>query len=75
MSGKKDTFFIVSNPAGSRPPRYRHTEFARAKAEAARLARENPGQEFFVMEARLVARVNDPVVIEEFENFEDGMPF
>ena len=71
---KQASFFIVWNPEGMRPPKYRHDELYMAKAEASRLALENPLQEFFVMEARLVARVFEPVDIEEFEPAEE-VPF
>ncbi|AOR77188.1 hypothetical protein [Novosphingobium resinovorum] len=72
---KPASFFIVWNPEGHRPPRYRHEEFARAEREAKRLAAEQPGQQFFVMEARVMATRPDPVVLQEFENYEDGIPF
>ena len=71
---KQPSFFIVWNPEGLRPPKYRHDELYKAKAEASRLALESPLQEFFVMEARLVARVFNPVDIEEFEPAEE-VPF
>lgn len=68
MSEQKPSFFIVWNPDGFRPPKHRHDEEYKAKAEASRLAMENPLQEFYVMEARLVARVRKPVEYEEFES-------
>ncbi|EHJ62131.1 hypothetical protein [Novosphingobium pentaromativorans] len=74
MSETKPSFFIVWNPEGTRPPTHRHPTDWQAKAEASRLALENPLQEFFVMEARLVARVRQPVEIEEFEPA-DEVPF
>lgn len=42
-------FYIIWNPHGARPPKVRHATLAGAKAEAERLARENPGQEFYVL--------------------------
>lgn len=76
MSDNKPSFFIVWNPDGLNPPRHRHTEFYRAQAEASRLALENSPQEFFVMEARCVARVRKPVEIEVFDgDYDDRIPF
>lgn len=43
-------FWLVWNPAGS-PPRMKHATLERAESEAGRLARSNPGQEFFVLRA------------------------
>ncbi|GFM29231.1 hypothetical protein [Novosphingobium sp. PY1] len=73
MTDKKPSFFIVWNPDGLRPPKQRHDELYKAQAEASRLAIENSPQEFFVMEAKLVARVRKPVEIEEFSS--DEIPF
>ncbi|MEM1289765.1 MAG: hypothetical protein AAGH60_15560 [Pseudomonadota bacterium] len=43
-------FWMVYNPLG-RMPRYEHSSRGDADAEAQRLARENPGQKFFVLKA------------------------
>lgn len=45
-----DKFFLVWNPNGMGPPRFRHPTFDSAKKEAIRLGTENPGQTFHVME-------------------------
>lgn len=45
-----DKFFLVWNPNGMGPPRFRHPTFDSAKKEAIRLGTENPGQTFHVLE-------------------------
>lgn len=51
MSEKHEIeFWMVWNPAG-RAPTFRHTTQAFAQAEAERLAKEHPGQSFFVLHA------------------------
>lgn len=46
-----DRFWLVCNPERIQfhPPSFKHTDFNSASAEAERLARENPGQEFHVL--------------------------
>lgn len=44
------SFFVVWNPNG-RNPTMRHKSEQAARAEALRLARENQGQQFFILEA------------------------
>lgn len=46
-----DRFWLVWSPTGERSPRYRHADRALAIVEARRLARANPGTEFFVLGA------------------------
>lgn len=46
-----DRFWLVWSPAGRTPPKYRHETKAKAQIEAERLARVNPGQSFYVVEA------------------------
>lgn len=75
MSDKRPSFFIVWNPDGLNPPRHRHRDRGTAEAEAKRLALENTPQEFFVMEARCVARVRKPVEVETFWSETDEIPF
>ena len=48
---RQEAFFLVWNPKGQNPKR-RHEHEYQATAEAERLARANPGEEFYVMEAR-----------------------
>jgi len=45
-------FWIVWSPQGQRPPRYRHDTEESAITEAARLAGERIGAQFFVLEAK-----------------------
>jgi hypothetical protein len=47
---EKDIFFYVFNPVGSKPS-FKHLSRAEAETEAKRLARINPGQEFFVLQS------------------------
>lgn len=42
-------FYLVWSPTGSTPPRYCHGTQDAAEAEADRLARANPGKNFFVV--------------------------
>ncbi|MFG1304206.1 hypothetical protein V5F34_08705 [Xanthobacter autotrophicus] len=60
-----DKFFLVWNPNGMGPPRYRHGTKESAEKEALRLAGENPGQTFHVLEnigtAKTQAAVFTPV--------------
>lgn len=70
-------FWMVWNPARSIPA-FRHSSRLAANLEATRLARENPGQEFFVLEA--LARVQRvDVVVEPLEGGsvppDNGIPF
>ncbi len=59
MTDKPKKFWIVWNPEGRNPSR-RHDKGALAVTEAGRLARANPGQQFFVMEVMGFARVEKP---------------
>lgn len=71
-----DAFYIIWNPEGASPPRFRHEWFGSAANEAARLARENPGQEFIVMQAVRSVKVMD-LTVTEFARSEhdDNIPF
>lgn len=55
-----ETFSIVWNPAGARPPSFRHPTQESAVAEAGRLAEANPGQSFFVLTAIGFASADAP---------------
>jgi hypothetical protein len=46
-----DTFYIVWSPTGHTPPQIKHETRPGAVAEAERLARSNPGHDFYVMAA------------------------
>lgn len=65
MSSK--SFFMVWNPqAGA--PRYQHDNVNSARAEAERLAQQNPNQTFFVLQAlskSTAMKVNTEVLAEE----------
>lgn len=45
---KEPPFWLVWSPQGQ-PPRYRHQSRSLAEDEALRLARANPGNEFYVL--------------------------
>lgn len=69
-------FWLVWQPHG-RSPIFRHATDDGAKAEAGRLARENPGLEFYVLESRCVITKED-LVIQHFEPTpaeDTGIPF
>lgn len=55
-----EAFSIVWNPAGERPPSYRHDTPESAIAEAGRLAAKNPGEAFFVLTAIGFASADAP---------------
>lgn len=55
-----DHFFVVWNP-GRGLPRFRHDSHEAAKTEAKRLARQHPGEEFYVLAATGRAMLKDPV--------------
>ncbi len=64
-------FWMVYNPQGGAPT-YQHSSFQQAKAEAERLARMNPGQSFYVLQACGMARKVDV----EWVNINiDNVPF
>lgn len=55
-----ETFWMVWNPAAN-APRHRHDYEGGAIAEAERLARLHPGQEFFILEATHLRTVSEPM--------------
>jgi len=69
----RSALWIVWNPAG-RNPQARHDTYRSAAAEAARLARENPGNEFYVMQAHRVVCLVSPLKVEDFDT-EIDIPF
>lgn len=50
-------FWFVWNPS-NRPPSFKHTTASGAMDEAERLARENPGQTFIVLESVMAYRID-----------------
>lgn len=69
------TFWVVWNPFRG-PPTMKHESRDRAQAEAERLARENPGENFYVLAALSVSRKSD-VETTHFDVMEliDEVPF
>lgn len=55
---EESAFWIVWNPEGGNP-KHRHDARGQALREAERLARANPGQQFYVMRADEMFAVND----------------
>ncbi len=70
-----DAFWIVWAPSGQRPPRVRHSQRHLAEAEAFRLARENPGTEFIVMQAAVRMMQPAGMVVEHYHCDDDQVPF
>jgi len=66
-------FYVVWNPAGCAPV-YQHATYDLALAEAKRLARCNPGNEFIVLGAMMVC-VRSDVSIEQFDTSRLEIPF
>jgi hypothetical protein len=54
----EESFYMVYNPQGG-PPRVCHAHDYQANSEAERLARENPGQRFYVLRALRYVERND----------------
>lgn len=59
---------------GEGKPTVRHETYAIAEAEAMRLARVHPGQEFIVLAAMAVAKKTD-VVVDRIGQLDDWLPF
>lgn len=58
-----EMFWVVWNPE-SGPPSFRHRSRNEARSEATRLARQNPGQEFFVLAAIGRAHRPEPTIFQ-----------
>lgn len=67
--GRYRKFWMVK---GLGAAQFRHDTQDQAEAEAARLARRNPGQEFYVLEAIAVHRLAD---VERVSLCDDERPF
>lgn len=75
MTNKSEAaFWIVWSPTGIRPPKRRHASYRIAVTEAERLARENPGSEFIVLEA-MAARQVCTMVETVFDGNANEIPF
>ena len=59
MSNK--AFYMVWNPSGAQP-RHQHASLELAEKEAERLAKSNPGEYFYVLQAVLKLNVPPPVI-------------
>jgi hypothetical protein len=67
-------FWLVWSPTGQRPPRYQHPTYGSAQVEADRLARENPGCQFYVLQP-VDSRVVRGLTRETFFIEDDQVPF
>lgn len=67
----KRSFFILWSPTGPTPPRRLHQTKHQAQQVAEKMAREHPGQEFFVMRTVSVTKKVDVIT----ETFDDDLPF
>lgn len=54
-------FWVVWNPKAG-PPTFEHDSASAARAEATRLARQNPGERFYVLAAVGLAHRPEPTV-------------
>lgn len=68
-----DQFWLVWSPQGARPPLVRHRTYRGAVSEAERLARLNPGSEFFVVQALSVSMVAANVTVPLRVTWQDDM--
>ncbi|TRL39854.1 hypothetical protein [Rhizobium straminoryzae] len=69
----EDKFWYVYHPHGN-APKFRHLTYTSAREEAHRLARENPGCEFLVLEA-VYAAIRCDVQGRVLRPVDDGIPF
>jgi hypothetical protein len=65
-----DSFWMIWNPMGHAPT-YKHVTPESARAEAQRLARMNPGSEFYVLRAEAKCQLNEF----RWEEAADFIPF
>lgn len=72
---KHSRFWMVYNPQG-RGPTHKHWSRELADREATRLAKMNPGQDFFVLKTMAGFRAEEaPVVSIEITKGQDDIPF
>jgi hypothetical protein len=60
-------FYMVYSPSGSTPPKVKYPQPDAAIAEAERLAKANPGQQFYVMQALSVSQSQAVVQTEQLK--------
>lgn len=68
---KEFEFWIVWNPDSTRIPTHRHDYGYKAIAEAQRLAKENVGQQFYVLKAIGKAQVKSSI----YTDLQEDVPF
>ena len=74
MNKKDIPFWLVWCPTGF-PPKFKHTTYDSAETEAARLAQECPGKEFYVI-MPVTKAVKTDVLIERYvDKVFDELPF
>lgn len=76
MDGKR--FYLVWSPTGIYAPKYRHGTQTAATTEAERLAKECPGQQFFVMAALSLSSVppiTNKLTRDPEDKTDDDIPF
>lgn len=66
-------YFIVWCPHSPTPPRHKHASYEQAEAEAHRLARNNPGKDFVVLQARWRVLISETSTTSFM--YEDDIPF
>lgn len=74
MDESASTFWMVWNPQAYAPT-VKHQSFEAAEAEAERLARGNPGQTFYLLQAVQIRRVDSMQRIILSTGFDDSHPF
>lgn len=75
MTPPKQSFFIVWSPQSDRSPRVQHVDFESASVEASRLANLHKGQDFYVLAARRRILIPQTAIVEDFADYDDGIPF
>lgn len=71
---KPPSFYLVWSPQGTTPPSCRHLSQASADTEAKRLAKTNPGKQFYVLLALTVSEKPE-VVTRELDTASALIPF
>lgn len=66
-TASREEFFIVFSPTGPTPPRMRHLTFELADAEAQRMARAHPNQQFFVMKPLIKHQAVSTIASERYD--------